>query len=260
MVIDWFTVGAQILNFLVLVWLLQRFLYRPVLDAIDAREKRIAATLSDAAASKAQAAKERDALLAKNNAFDAERATLLSKASDEAVKEGKRLADKARKAADDLKEKQKKALATDAKSLSAEISRRATAEVFSITRKALADMADAKLEERMTALFIKKLGALDGPAKAEISRMLASPGQPALIRSAFDLPAKQAAAIHKAIDATRGGKVDLRFETAPDLVGGIELVAGGQKLAWSISDYLKTLEKSVGELLKPDGVDAAGAA
>ena len=42
MLIDWFTVGAQALNFLILVWLLKRFLYKPILDAIDAREKRIA--------------------------------------------------------------------------------------------------------------------------------------------------------------------------------------------------------------------------
>ena len=39
MLIDWFTVGAQALNFLVLVWLLKRFLYKPILDAVDAREK-----------------------------------------------------------------------------------------------------------------------------------------------------------------------------------------------------------------------------
>ena len=38
MLIDWFTVGAQVLNFLILVWLMKRFLYKPVLDAIDARE------------------------------------------------------------------------------------------------------------------------------------------------------------------------------------------------------------------------------
>ena len=47
MLIDWFTVGAQALNFLVLVWLLKRFLYQPILDAIDAREKRIAKELAD---------------------------------------------------------------------------------------------------------------------------------------------------------------------------------------------------------------------
>ena len=56
MLIDWFTVGAQALNFLVLVWLLKRFLYKPILNAVDAREKRIAAELADADAKKAAAA------------------------------------------------------------------------------------------------------------------------------------------------------------------------------------------------------------
>jgi F0F1-type ATP synthase, subunit b len=57
MLIDWFTVGAQGLNFLILVWLMKRFLYRPILHAIDEREKRIAAELSDAEATKAEAQK-----------------------------------------------------------------------------------------------------------------------------------------------------------------------------------------------------------
>jgi F-type H+-transporting ATPase subunit b len=60
MLIDWFTVGAQVLNFLILVWLLKRFLYKPILHAIDEREKRIAKELADADAKKAEAEKERD--------------------------------------------------------------------------------------------------------------------------------------------------------------------------------------------------------
>jgi F-type H+-transporting ATPase subunit b len=59
MLIDWFTVGAQAVNFLILVWLLKRFLYRPVLAAIDAREKKIAAQLADAAQREARAQAER---------------------------------------------------------------------------------------------------------------------------------------------------------------------------------------------------------
>ena len=59
MLIDWFTVGAQIVNFLILVWLLKHFLYKPILNAIDAREKRIAAELADADTKKADAEKER---------------------------------------------------------------------------------------------------------------------------------------------------------------------------------------------------------
>ena len=66
MLFDWFTFGAQTLNFLVLVWLMKRFLYKPILNAIDAREKRIALALADAALKQTAAQKERDAFQKKS--------------------------------------------------------------------------------------------------------------------------------------------------------------------------------------------------
>src|SRR5450631_2868065 len=107
MLIDWFTVGAQTLNFLILVWLLKRFLYKPILDAIDAREKRIAAELADADAKKAEARKERDTFEHKNEVFDQQRATLLSKAMEEVKAERQRLLGEARQAADALSAKRR---------------------------------------------------------------------------------------------------------------------------------------------------------
>src|SRR6202161_4390474 len=98
MLIDWFTVGAQTLNFLILVWLMKRSLYKPILDAIDTREKRIAAELADADKKKAEAQKERDDFQRKSEAFEQQRAALLSKATDEAKAERQRLFDDARKA------------------------------------------------------------------------------------------------------------------------------------------------------------------
>src|SRR5580658_6185441 len=98
MLIDWFTVGAQALNFLILVWLMKRFLYQPILDAIDAREKRIAAELADAAAKQAEAQKQRDEFEHKNTEFEQQRAALLAKTTDEAKVERQRLFDEARKA------------------------------------------------------------------------------------------------------------------------------------------------------------------
>ena len=137
MLIDWFTVGAQALNFLILVWLLKRFLYKPILDAIDAREKRIAAELADADAKKAEAKKERDEFQHKNEEFDQQRAALLSKATDEANAERQRLLDEARQAADALSAKRQEALRNDAAHLNQAISRRTQQEVFAIARKAL---------------------------------------------------------------------------------------------------------------------------
>ena len=84
MLIDWFTVAAQILNFLILVWLLKRFLYKPILDAIDAREKRIITELADAAKKQKEAKQERDDFNKKNADFDQQRNELLRVATEAA--------------------------------------------------------------------------------------------------------------------------------------------------------------------------------
>ncbi len=250
MLIDWFTVGAQALNFLILVWLMKRFLYKPILNAIDAREKRIAKELADADATKTEAKKARDEFQQKNEEFEQERAALLSKATDEAKAERQRLMDEASKAADALGVKRQESLANEAKNLNQAITRRAQDEVFSIARKALSDLATAGLEGRMSDVFTRRLREMEGGAKAALGRALKATSDPAPVRSAFDLSAEQRTAIQKAVNETFSADFPLRFETAPELVGGIELTANGQKVAWSIADYLKSLEKGVDELLK----------
>ncbi len=250
MLIDWFTVGAQAFNFLILVWLLKRFLYKPILDAIDAREKRIAAELADAAAKQVEAHNERDEFQKKNEAFDKQRAALLSQATDEAKTERQRLLDEARKAADALSAKRAETLRSDARNLNQAIRRRTQQEVFAIARKALTDLATTSLEERMGEVFTRRLREMDGPTKDGLAKALKTASEPARLRSAFDLPAEQRAAIQAALNETFSAEIHLRFETAPELVGGIELTTNGQKVAWSITDYLASLGKGVDDLLK----------
>jgi len=249
MPIDWFTVCAQALNFLILVLLMKRFLYKPILDAIGAREKRIAAELADAGAKKAEAQKERDEFQRKNEEFDQQRATLLSKATDEVNTERQRLIDEARKAAGALSAKREETLRNDAHTLNQAISRRTQQEVFAIVRKALTDLATTSLEERLGEVFTRRLREMDGNAKECVAEALKTAAGPALVRSAFDLPAEQRVAIQNALNETFSAEIHVRFETAPDLVSGIELTANGQKVALSIADYLASMEKGVGELL-----------
>lgn len=250
MLIDWFTVGAQLLNFLILVWLMKRFLYRPVLNAIDAREQRIAATLADADASKAAARQERDDFQLKNETLDRQRAALLTAAAAAADAERQRMLGAAHREVATLKTKQQEARRQEVHGLHQALVRRTQDEVFAIARQTLTDLAATSLEERISAVFIHRLRALDEAAKAVLRAAFAATSEPALVRSAFDLPAAQRAAVQQAVNETLSADVSLRFTVAPDLVGGIELSANGQKLAWSISDYLGSLEKEVGELLK----------
>ncbi|MDY0280986.1 MAG: F0F1 ATP synthase subunit delta, partial [Salinivirgaceae bacterium] len=250
MIIDWFTVGAQTLNFLVLMWLMKRFLYKPILHAIEEREKRIADKLANADRKKAEAQKKSDEFQQKNEEFDRQRAALLNKATDEVKTERERLLDEARDAADALRAKRQETLSNEEHALRQTISRRTRQEVFAIARKALTDLATTSLEERMVEAFTRRLRELDGQAKETLAKALKTGPSPALVRSAHDLPAEQRKAIHDALNETFSTKVQVRFETAPDLICGIELSTNGQKVAWSIEDYLSSLEMGVAELLK----------
>jgi F-type H+-transporting ATPase subunit b len=228
---------------------MKHFLYQPVQDAIAAREKRIADQIADAAAKEKQAAAEHKTFEDKNAAFDQQRAGLLDKASADAKAEGLRLADEAQKAALALAAKHEHALARQAAHLQQTIAGRAAQEVFAVARKTLTDMADASLEERMAEVFTRRLIELQGPAKEQLGAALKQSAEPALVRSHYELPAVQQAAIRKAVKETFSAEVPLHFETAGDAVCGIELSAGGQKLAWTIDEYLRDLQHAVAALL-----------
>jgi F-type H+-transporting ATPase subunit b len=249
MLIDWFTVGAQALNFLILVWLMKRFLYKPILQAIDEREKRIAAELANADTKKAEAQKEHDEFQRKNAEFDQQRAALLTKATNHAQAESQRLLDEARKAAIALTSKQQDTLRDEEHNLHEAIIRRTQQEVFAIARKTLTDLATTSLEERLGEVFTRRLREMNGDGKKRLGAALKTASIPAVVRSTFDLPAEQRAAIQNALNETFSAEIRVQFETAPDLVSGIELTTNGQKVDWSIADYLSSMETNVAKLL-----------
>lgn len=250
MLIDWFTVVAQVINFLILLWLLKRFLYRPILNAIDAREKRIAAKFADADAKKAEAQKEHDEFQHKNEEFDKQSSARMNQVIDEAKVERLRLLDAARLESNDLRTKLQEALRNEQRSLSEALTHRAREEVFAIARKALTDLAGTTLEARMIEVFLHRLRELDDEEMAGLKFAFKASTRPLLVRTTFILPPEHRTAIETATKETLGKEKQVQFETAPDLVSGIEISANGQKIAWSIADYLASLGKSVDSLLK----------
>lgn len=242
MLIDWFTVAAQAVNFLILVWLLKRFLYKPILDAIDAREARIAAEIADANKERVDAKRERDEFEQKNQTFDEQREALLSQATDEAAAERQRLLNEARKEADVLATKRRDELNDEQESLSEEITQRTQQEVFALTRKTLQVLADVTLEERMAHVFVTRLQSLNGELQKELAAALQATKQSPVVRSAFELPPEQQLKIQAELNATTSADVQIQFEVVPELVSGIELSVNGKKMAWSVNDYLKELE------------------
>jgi F-type H+-transporting ATPase subunit b len=250
MKIDWFTVIAQMVNFIVLVGLLWHFLYKPILRAIDEREKKIAAELADAAAKKAEATKEQEDFKQKNEKFDQEKKALMTKAEADAEAEHQKLLEKARTDATALKTKLDEAQKEAQDTLNHEIMQKTRNEVFAITRKALADLASVSLEEQSGNMFIKRLNELSEDEKKKFRDAFQGGKNPVIVRSAFDLPAKQQAEIKDAVNKILSADTPFQYKTAPELISGIELTANGYKLAWSISEYINALEKSLPEIEK----------
>lgn len=260
MLIDWFTVIAQVINFLILVWLLKRFLYRPILNAIDARESRIAAKIADADAKEVEALRERDDYVQKNEVFDQQRNAQMNEMLETAKKEREKLLDVARQDAEELREKLQQGLRNEQQNLNEELSRRTHKEVFEIARKALQDLAGVTLEKRMTEIFLQRLAELDTEQIDELKSVFKTSAT-LRVRSAFKLPAEKRTAIESRITEILGVEKNIEFNIVPDLLSGIELSADGRKIAWSMTDYLSSLQKSVDDLLKSrsetDGTDSA---
>ena len=251
MLIDWFTVIAQALNFLILVWLMKKFLYKPIINAIEEREKKIATEIANAVKKKKEAEKESSEFQRKNEEFDQERAKLMAEVRTKAKAEGKRLKDEAKEEADILSTKRKESLKNEIDNLDQAISKRIQKEVLSITKKVLTDLSGISLEERIVTVFIQKLKELSAEAKQDLIKTLKrSATKLILINTAFDLDADKRSAIGEAVNEVFSSETELQFETKADLISGIELSINGQKIAWSIGEHLSTLQENLNELVE----------
>lgn len=260
MLIDWFTVGAQVVNFVVLVWLMKRFLYAPIQAAIAAREQHIADALAGAERQRADASAAAAALAERSAAFDRDRAALMAAAQAGAQAEGARLVEAARGAAEALAAQRREHLAAESDALADTLRCRTLEGVFAVARKTLGDLASTSLESSACDVFIARLRVLEGVERAAFVDALHGTAGAARVRTAFELPEAQRAAIRSSVDAAFAVASTLTFETAPALVCGIELAAGGRRIAWNVADELSGLQQSVAGLLHAEAVAPAKAA
>jgi len=257
MPIDWFTVAAQALNFGALVWLLRRFLYGPILQAVDAREKRIADALADAAAQQEQARAQREAFAQKNADFEQQRKALFDRAQSDASAQGRQWLAQAREAASAWSAKRQATLSAQDQQIDAVIRAQAQQEIFAITRQALLELADADLEQRVCEVFSRRLQDADAPVRSALTQAFRKDPLAVQVRSAFVLSAPARSTVEKALRDALQVQGPVQFVTTPELVCGIELVGGGQKVGWNVADYLAAMERRLAERMRALG-DAAG--
>ncbi len=248
MTVDWVTVAAQIVNFLILAWLLKRFLYQPVIDAMARREQRIADRLNDAAASRTEADAEGEQYRRERETLERRREEILAEAEQEADGLRKQMLETARTEARAARESWLRQAAQEQTEFLTNLRRESASVVEAAARKALADLAGVKLESAMAEHFIERLETLGGSDR----QALASSEGAVTVTSAFELTP----AVRERI-STRVGKLlgaeetEVAYRRSAELICGIELTRDGRRISWNLGDYLDRLAERVEASFQP---------
>ncbi|MFT6270938.1 MAG: F-type H+-transporting ATPase subunit b [Alphaproteobacteria bacterium] len=250
---DWFTIAAQIINFTILLWLLRRFLYRPILDGLDAREIRLNKILDEANSKNIDAEQRQNICQHKEAELEQQRSAILEKAHSEAKEKRIELFDSAQEAADEILRKRLESLQSVLLNLKHEVLSKNMDEVYATAGKMLDDLAGVKLEQAIVDKFLNQLKALQGKQYEALHGAMKDSNN-ILVRSAFALTDEYKHKIeHTLINVLSADKpvsVTLNFMLVPTLIAGLELSAGGWKLAWSIHSHMQNLQDRVSEVIQ----------
>lgn len=239
MLFDWFTVAAQIVNFLILVALLKRFLYSRILRAIDERESKLAAQMAQTAEKNHEVQRELERCRCQTADLENKREELLVQARQDAERKRDELLDQARQSVVALETRWREEWEKEKGALLREFQRRAAEEVLGIARQAVADLTSADLEDCAIKAFLEKLRSLRVPALEPLAK------EEIVIRSGRDVPELTRQKIRGALEAQIHAPVRLRFERFTEPGWGIELRANGSKIGWSSNTYLDQIGASL---------------
>lgn len=251
MIIDWYTVAFQIINFLILVALLRIFLYRPVLKAMDEREAAIARRQEEAAEKIAAAEEEAEAYRQKTTELRRQEESLLEKAREEADAERRSLGEKARSEMAALQKRWQESFYRQQESFVIELRRQIGKQACRIARQCLQDMADAQLEEMTWKVFIDKVETLDVEEREKLQALLTQGEYNINVRSAFEIDAAKIRQLEEKLKGlVSSEELKLHHATDPGLVCGLELEANGYRIAWTVESYLVGLEERIMKTLE----------
>jgi F-type H+-transporting ATPase subunit b len=250
--IDWFVFSAQIFNFLLLIYLLKRFLYGRIIKAMDDREAKIAARFADAEELKVKANEQAELYEKRNQLLNEAKEQMLNEATMAADAKRKELMEKVRVEVDQVKTRWQDMLVREQDAFFYDLRQRAAKQLYDTARKALRDLADVDLEERIIDEFLRRIKALDEKKSVQLRKAISSGGNRVTIQSAFSINASRQTQIEEALKKQITNGFTIRYLQQPEIVSGIELRVNGNKIAWSLNEYLETLVESLTEKLQKE--------
>jgi F-type H+-transporting ATPase subunit b len=248
--INWFTVVAQIVNFIVLVYLLKRFLYKPIMKAMDERERRIAARLEEAEKREKRAQQELEQYGQKNKELDTQREALVSRIKEDVEAQRKELVSQAREDVDAIRTNWYHALEREKEAFLQDLRERMGMHTCAVARRALKALGNVELERHIVRVFVERLRSLDEGEQSALRESVQRSKSEVVVASAFEISQDMSEEIAQTLQEHLSESIALRFKISPDVVCGIELRAQGRKIAWSMRDYVDGLEAILAVVLK----------
>jgi F-type H+-transporting ATPase subunit b len=248
--LDWFTLIAQVVNFLVLVWLLEHFLYGRIVRAMNEREAKISGRLEEAAHQRATAEQEAELFRTRNRELEERRDQMLAQAQEEAESHRQQLMEAARLETEAAQVQWLEALERERQGLLQDFRERLGQQVFALARHGLKELANADLEEQILKVFVERLQTLDPAEREALVAAVRDTDREVEIRTAFPVLSEAREGLSRSLREQLDDRVDVRFTAVPELICGIELRAHSHRFAWNLDSYLEGLEARVFEVLE----------
>jgi len=239
MELDWVTFGLEIVNFLVLVWILQHFLYKPVLANIERRKAAIARDLADAAERRKEADGLKQQLQDRVASWEKEKEGLRSEALAKVDDERKRRLVALQAELDRESEKRRAVAQHQADEQRRRIDQETVERAGRLASALLQRLASPALEERLVAVLVEDLGQLANDRRRSLADACRNADGKAEVLSAFPVAEESRRKIVAALGQAGGRDVSAEFREEPDLVAGLRVSVGPLVLHASIGDELE---------------------
>ena len=244
MEIDLFTFVAQVINFSILVYLLNTFLFSRITKAMDERQAKIAKDISDAEEGKMKALEEERKSALLREKIERSSSELLAKARSDADAARKKYAAVSKAEVDAAKALWYRELYAQKNDFLGSLKDRSGEFMLLAAGKALKDLADEELSQRIAEVFLKKLSKAGKEQEALLREKISASGEPLRVRSSFEIAPGVRADAERIVREKYGYSGKLDFEVNPS-VCGVEIIIGGYSVAWCVRDYLKELESEL---------------
>jgi F-type H+-transporting ATPase subunit b len=236
---SWTTFFLEIINFIVLVWILQHFLYSPIKKAILARKAAIEKTVQDAEQKQKEAKALQEKYENRLRDWEAEKAESQKKFDQQMNEEKTNQLDKLQI---QLKKEEQKFLVTEQKELADYLARRdneALHQGIKFAAKFLTRLADANLQNKIVQLFLEDLSSLSQDKISALKKEFENNDIKGKVVTALALSEQQQNIIREKFETLFGAKVAFTFLVNSDLLAGIKILIGSLVLDADLCDELK---------------------